>query len=319
MAGVGPGRVASADLVRSMLPREAMQSLMVRDNSHAAWYLLGHGLALVVAGGLVALSAGSWLVWPAMFLLGIVLTHLFAPQHECAHFSAFRSRRLNAFVAWVCGALIMVPEVHFRYEHHHHHTFTNLQGQDPELIPMPRTLREYLWYLSAIPYWWSSWSGIVRRSLGRLDAEEQRFIPVAERTKVAREARALAVLYAAVLLPTLAGWTAPLTYWLLPLLLGQPLMRFIRMTEHVGRPQIADPLQNTRTTRVALPWRLLAWNMNFHAEHHLLPSVPFHALPRFNALMQGRIPVRAGYRQGHREILAALRGHATADAVAPPG
>ena len=104
----------------------------------------------------------------------------------------------------------------------------------------------------------------------------------------------------------------------LPLLLGQPVMRFIRMTEHAGRPQIPDPLENTRTTRVAWPWRLLAWNMNFHAEHHLLPSVPFHALPRFNALLQGRIPVRGGYREGHREILACLRGQASAGASAPP-
>ena len=308
-----PGRVATADLVRSMVPREAMQSLMQRTNRHAAWQLLGHGVAVVAAGGLVALCTGSWLVWPAMFLLGIVLTHLFAPQHECAHFSAFRPRWLNAGVAWVCGATIMVPEVHFRYEHHHHHTFTSLPGQDPERIPMPRSLAGYLWYLSALPYWWSSWSGIARRSLGRLDAEEQRFIPVAERAKVAWEARALALIYATVLGLVLAGWTAPVTWWLLPLLLAQPVMRWIRMTEHVGRPEIADPLQNTRSTRVSWPWRLLAWNMNFHAEHHLLPSVPFHALPRFNALLEGRIPVRDGYAQGHREILARLR-----EPVAPP-
>lgn len=318
MVDAKPGRVSAVELVRSMVPREAMESLMLRTTRQAAWHLLGHGVVLVAGGILVALSKGGWQVWPAMFVLGIALTHLFAPQHECAHFSAFRSRSLNTLVAWVCGAIIMVPPVHFRYEHHHHHTFTNLQGQDPELIPMPASMRDYFWYLSGIPYWWSSWSGIARRSFGRLDATEARFIPVAERAKVVWEARALALLYASVLGLVLAGWTAPLTYWLIPLLLGQPVMRFIRMTEHVGRPQIADPLRNTRSTRVALPWRLLAWNMNFHAEHHLLPSVPFHALPRFNALLQGRIPVRRGYREGHREILARLRGHEPSGAAAPP-
>ena len=318
MVDAKPGRVSTADLVRSMVPREAMQSLMVRSNRQAAGFLLGHVLALLATGALVAVSSGGWMAWPAMLLLGIVLTHLFAPQHECAHFSAFRSRRVNAVVAWLCGAVIMVPEVHFRYEHHHHHNFTNLPGQDPERIPMPRTLAGYLWYLSAIPYWWSGWSGIVRRSFGRLDADELRFLPLAERGKVFWEARALALLYGMVIAAVVSGWTAPLTYWLVPLLLGQPVMRFIRMTEHVGRPEIADPLQNTRSTRVALPWRLLAWNMNFHAEHHLLPSVPFHALPRFNTLLQGRIPVRAGYRQGHREILASLRGAGTPGTAAPP-
>lgn len=318
MADRKPGRVATAELVRSMLPAQAVQSLMVRSDAPGIRHLFGHAMALLAAGALVAAASGGWGVWPAMFLLGIVLTHLFAPQHECAHFSVFRSRRANAWVAWACGALIMVPQVHFRWEHHHHHTFTNLRGQDPELIDMPATRWDYLWYLSGVPYWWSSWSGIARRSLGRLDADEQRFIPPAERATVVREARVLAALYGTVLLLVLAGWTAPLTYWLGPLLLGQPVMRYIRMTEHVGRPQIPDPLQNTRTTRVAVPWRLLAWNMNYHAEHHLLPSVPFHALPRFHALLQGRIPPRHGYREGHREILARLRGELPQGAGVPP-
>ncbi|MFO1191867.1 MAG: fatty acid desaturase [Rhodoferax sp.] len=300
------GRGSNAELVRSLLPREAMDALMQRTSGAAAGRLLLHGAALVAAGALVAATRGGWLVVPAMFLLGIVLTHLFAPQHECAHYSAFRSRRVNAAVAWLCGAIIMVPPVHFRYEHHHHHSFTNLPGRDPELIPMPRSLREYLWYLSGIPYWWGGWGGILRRSAGRLNAEELAFLPRAERGKVVAEARILALLYAAVLAGMLAGWTAPLWYWLLPLLLAQPVMRWIRMTEHVGRPQVADPLRNTRTTRVAQVWQWLAWNMNFHAEHHLLPAVPFHALPRFHALLQGRIPPHDGYAGGHREILALL-------------
>ena len=301
-------RGSAADLVRTLVAPDAVASLMVRNNVQAGWHLLGHGLVLVAAGCLVALSRERWLVWPAMFLMGIVLTHLFAPQHECAHFSAFRSRRLNGVVAWWCGAMIMVPQVHFRYEHHHHHTFTNLLDRDPELIPMPATVGAYLLYLSGIPYWWSSWSGITRRSAGRLSEEERGFVPVPERSRVIWEARALALIYLLLLAVVLAGWHAPLFYWFFPLLLGQPVMRFIRMTEHVGRPHVPDPLQNTRSTRVSALWRLLAWNMNFHAEHHLLPSVPYHALPRFHALLNGRIPVRQGYRAGHREILSRLLG-----------
>jgi len=300
-------RVAPAELVRTLVPQEETQSLMRRNNSQASWHMLGHVLVLVTCGYLVALAQASWLVWPAMFVMGIVMTHLFAPQHECGHFSAFQSRRLNSVVAWACGAVIMVPHVHFRYEHHHHHTFTSLQGQDPQLIPMPQSLWAYLWYLSALPYWWENWSGIGRRSLGRLTKEELSFIPARARSTVIREARVLGFLYVALLAMVFAGWSAPLTYWILPLLLGQPVMRFIRMTEHVGRPLVADMLQNTRCTRVAAPWRLLAWNMNFHAEHHLLPSVPYHALPRFHSLIEAHIPVCKGYRQGHREILAQLR------------
>ena len=91
-------------------------------------------------------------------------------------------------------------------------------------------------------------------------------------------------------------------------LLGQPVMRYIRMTEHVGRPNVSDPLQNTRSTAVAAPWRWLAWYMNFHAEHHIAPSMPFHALPGLQQLLGERLPQRRGYRQGHREILRQLFG-----------
>ena len=37
-------------------------------------------------------------------------------------------------------------------------------------------------------------------------------------------------------------------------------------------------LTNTRTTLTNAAVRLLMWNMPFHAEHHLYPSIPFHRL-----------------------------------------
>ena len=44
--------------------------------------------------------------------------------------------------------------------------------------------------------------------------------------------------------------------------------------------------------------RFLAWNMPFHAEHHAWPSIPFHALPRTNALIRDRLRTTApGYRE----------------------
>jgi len=93
----------------------------------------------------------------------------------------------------------------------------------------------------------------------------------------------------------------------LPLLLGQPVMRWIRMTEHVGCITEPDPLRNTRSTDVAAPWRWLAWNMNYHAEHHIAPPVPFHALPRLRAQLGASLPVRQGYGAAHREIIGQLR------------
>ena len=302
--------VDSSNTDRSLVSRAALRPLMARSNGPATRQLFGLALALLGTGGLVWAARDSWLAWPAMFLMGIVWTHLFAAQHECAHGTAFQSRRANSVLAWICGALIMVPAVHFKYEHTDHHTNTNLIGKDSELIPMPQSWHEYLWYLTGLPYWWSNGLGLLRRAGGRLTTEELHFIPQTELGKVVWESRALVLLYAGAACMVVLGWHFLLEYWVIPLLLGQPVMRFIRMTEHVGCPNEADPTRNTRTTRVAWPWRFLAWNMNFHGEHHLAALVPFHALPALNALVAGRIRVRQGYWAAHREIWAGLRSRA---------
>ncbi|MGA1326089.1 MAG: fatty acid desaturase [Rubrivivax sp.] len=290
-----------------LLSRDQLAALMPRNDRDAAWRLAGHLALLGLGEWAIAASRGSLWVWPAVFLTGVVLVHLFAPQHECAHFSAFRTRRANAVVAWLCGLAIIVPQLHFRYEHTEHHAQTNLVGRDPERIPMPRSAWEYLSYLSGLPYWWSGLSGIVRRALGRLNDEEIGFTPVPARPRLVLEARVMAAVYAGAALAIAAGVDALLWHWVLPLLLGQPVMRWIRMTEHVGCVTEPEPLRNTRSTDVAAPWRWLAWNMNYHAEHHIAPPVPFHALPRLREQLGASLPVRQGYGAAHREIVSQLR------------
>ncbi|MBU3738193.1 MAG: fatty acid desaturase [Rhodoferax sp.] len=303
---------AARQVIHTLVPRQTMNSLMQRTNRHALLHLAGHLASILVAGSLVAWAGEDWLALPWMFLLGVLLVHLFAPQHECAHYSAFRTRRLNEWVASLIGAIIVVPEVHFRYEHTDHHTHTNRTGSDPQMIPLPRSRWAYWFYLSGVPYWWNAFSGVFVRALGRLNDAERQFIPGPKKSTVIWEARLHAALYLALGVAMLSGASALFQYWLLPLLLGQPVMRFIRMAEHAGRPTQFDLLVNTRSSRVDWPWRFIAWNMNFHAEHHLAPQMPFHALPKLHQLVEDRIPVGTGYRAAHREIWQLMKRQARA-------
>jgi fatty acid desaturase len=34
---------------------------------------------------------------------------------------------------------------------------------------------------------------------------------------------------------------------------------------------------------------LLMWNMPYHAEHHLYPSIPFHQLPALHVKIRGHL------------------------------
>ena len=71
-----------------------------------------------------------------------------------------------------------------------------------------------------------------------------------------------------------------ITFWLLPLAVRQPILRFILLAEHRGCTKDNNPLTNTRTTLTWFPVKFIMWNMPFLAEHHLYPSIPFHALPQ---------------------------------------
>jgi fatty acid desaturase len=185
-----------------------------------------------------------------------------------------------------------------------------LNGQDPELIPMPKTYGEYLFYLSAIPYWKAKFTEISRHAMGRLSDAEKHFIPKEEHAAVYRDARMMLGLYALIFAGmAVTGWWGLIWYWIIPLFLGEPVMRFIRMTEHVGRPNVTRMSENTRTNLVSAPMRFLCWNMNYHAEHHYVPLVPYHALPRLHEKLRRHIHVEPdGYPGAHMDILNQIHG-----------
>ncbi|WP_371169331.1 fatty acid desaturase family protein [Aliiroseovarius sp. 2305UL8-7] len=296
-------------LAEGKLTREELKSFMQRSDRPGLQRLALWVLVIAGTSTLITLSWNSWLVWPAMFLQGIVLVHHFSLQHECVHYTVFRTRWLNDVVGQICGMVILLPHRFFRYEHCDHHTYTQLNGDDPEMIPMPKTYGEYLLYLSALPYWRSKFTEVFRHARGQLSGTEKRFIPKVEHKAVYRDARVMLTLYALLFSGmTVTGWWAPIWYWLVPVVMGEPVMRFVRMTEHVGRPTVPQMHENTRTNLVSAPWRFLCWNMNYHAEHHYVASVPFHALPRLHEKLRDHIYVeKNGYLGAHLDILRQLR------------
>jgi fatty acid desaturase len=293
---------------------------MQRSNLVPCLHLAGWLVLLAMTGCLVWMTADTWW-WPvALFTHGIVLVHHFSLQHECTHYTAFRHRRLNDAVGAICGFVIMLGPTFFRYEHCDHHTWTHRTGQDPEQILLPQTVWGYVLYISSMPYWWTKFLEITRHGVGRLTDTEKRFIPVVARPRVYLEARVMLTLYVALVVASASLQRTELFwYWVLPVLLGEPVMRAIRMTEHVGMPAISDMRRNTRTNLVWAPLQWLCWNMNFHAEHHYASSVPYHALPRLHRMLNGYLTVeRNGYMGAHRDILAQIRGTKPRVDATPP-
>jgi len=281
------------------IDKSELKALAQRSNRRGLVHLASHLAAIVCSGILLADSWGSAWLLPALALHGVLLAFLFAPLHETIHTTAFRSRALNRAVAFFCGLVLFLPSEYFRAFHFAHHRHTQEEGADPELIrPKPESLGEYLLILTGFPYWSDQAQVFARLAAGRV---EETFIPERRRKTVVREVRILICLYAVILLVSFdLGSTAVFQYWLLPLAFGQPALRAFLMAEHTGCPLVPDMLKNSRTTKSNPAMRWLAWNMNYHAEHHAYPALPFHALPKAHTQIRDKIAVRAsGYIAVH--------------------
>jgi fatty acid desaturase len=262
---------------------------------------------MLLAGGAFLVTAArgtAWLV-PAMLVDGVVIAALFAPVHEGVHLTAFRSRWMNESVAWAASFPSLLNATWFRHFHHAHHRYTQDPLRDPELTPpLPRTFGQYVWRITGIPFWRARLAVAWAACLGRFEAMP--YIPIAVRKHVAWSMRVMVALAVAVVAVSIATDSpAVWLYWIGPVLLGQPVLRLFLLAEHSGCSEDADSLSNTRTTLTSAPVRLLFWNMPFHAEHHLYPSIPFHRLPEAHRLIGGRLAhVGAGYVRVHRHLLA---------------
>jgi fatty acid desaturase len=290
-----------------VIGREELKRLSERSDPRGLMQLGGHLALLIITGWLIYLSFGTIWLWPAMFMHGTVLVFLFAPLHETIHRTAFHSRALNDAVAFVIGVLIVLPREYFRAFHFAHHRFTQ-EPNDPELtIPKPRNALQFFWTVSGLPYWIAGFRGLLARAGGSLG--EPFYATDRLRQSVIHEARWVLAVYAVALGASIgAHSTVLLWYWVIPALLGQPMLRLYLLAEHSGCPRSPDMLENSRTTYTNPAVRFLAWNMPFHAEHHAWPSIPFHALPATNAVIRHKLRKTApGYVAALGEIWKAMR------------
>ncbi len=287
---------------------QALKNLVTRSDAAGLRQLAGHLALLALTALLIATAKQSLWIWPAMFAQGVVLVFLFAPLHETIHRTAFAGRSLNDMVAFAIGALLILPREYFRAFHFAHHRHTQDPARDPELSsPRPATKRQWLLYISGLPYWYWQIRGLVTRALGRVP--EDFYGNDVQRQKVVAESRLLLALYAAILIVSLAARSdIALRYWVVPVLLGQPMLRFYLLAEHWGCAVVPAPiLDRSRTTYTNALVRFLAWNMPYHAEHHANPAVPFHALPQANALLAAQIGTTSpGYIAASRWIYERL-------------
>ncbi|PSB08980.1 fatty acid desaturase [Pleurocapsa sp. CCALA 161] len=293
----------SAVKPKQILDSSELKTLNARSNWRGLWQFTGH-LGVMLGSGYLWATVDNWIVKiPALIIYGFTLAVMFAPLHESSHRTAFANNHLNDTVAWIAGLLSFYNSDFYRRYHKWHHRYAQVKDKDPELDDSkPSNFREYLIELSGFNWWIGKFKSHYKVATGKL--EDYAYIAENARDEVIRSTRLQLAIYGIAIAVSLIfkqPWF--LTLWLLPLAVGQPILRFILLAEHTGCTYNDNPLTNTRTTLTWFP--LMLWNIPFHGSHHLYPSIPFHALPQAHQKLQKHFTlVEDGYIKVHRDIVA---------------
>ena len=285
------------------LSAEEKNALYQRSDSKGLRHLELHLAALLAKGIYIALQAPLWGL--VLVPYGIAMMFLFTLSHECTHATPFARPKVNDLVGHAVSLPLLLPFTWFRYFHLAHHKWTNDPEHDPELAGggRPVTWQSYLIYLSGWGYWRANAAQIWSNAFGTINAP---YLPARKHPAMRREARILIGIYTMIAL-SLVFTPLALWLWIVPALIGQPLLRLYLLAEHGHCPPVANMLENTRTIRTNRLICFIAWNMPYHAEHHAMPMVPFHALPRLHRRMEPHLKsVSDGYGSFTKDYVRGL-------------
>ena len=306
-------KVKSAKSVQSskqILSAQELNVLNAKSDLKGSVQLFGHLAVMSISGYLWGTNMGNlsdrWFIAiPALILYGFSFAIMFAPLHESSHRTVFTNNQANDVLCWFAGLLSFYNSTFYRLYHKWHHRYTQILDKDPELSDRkPTNLKEYIIEISGITWWIGKFNRHFLTAIGNL--ENCPFIPEGSRAEVIRSNRLQLLVYAVAIAISIyfqQPWF--ITYWLLPLAVGQPFLRFLLLAEHTDRPNTDNMLANTRTTLTLAPLRFLIWNISYHAEHHLYASIPFHQLGAAHAKLSSHFEcVENGYFNVHRKIIA---------------
>jgi Na+-transporting NADH:ubiquinone oxidoreductase subunit F len=303
--------LADAAWFQPVIDPATLRSLQVRSNARAAIDTLLWFAALAGAGLLAWWSLGTWWAIPAFALYGALYGGAAdARWHECGHGTAFRTRCLNDVVYHLaCFMLWRGPTV-WRWSHHRHHTDTIIVGRDAEIVFQrpPNVARSVFAFTHLQGGPLMLWR-LCRHAAGTIDDEARDFVPESELRRVVWESRIFVGITAAIVVWSVAIWSiVPLLFIGLPTIYGAWLMVFFGITQHAGlREDVLDHRLNTRTVKMNPVFRFLYLNMNYHVEHHLVPSVPYRALPRLHDEIRDQLaPALPNTWAAYRQIFTTL-------------
>ena len=286
-------------------------------SSRVVAYNFGY-LALVwgAALGSIALfwAVPAWYTFAFAFLVVSSRQQaLLNVEHECIHGKFVADRRWNTLIGrWLCAAPVGSPYEASRARHlSHHRLLATPEDPDHDLHAAPGMRDRRGLFRHFVGGFLGGYAGMVLMGPPRANAAPK--VPGAKR----RDALSLGVaqlVFAAGLTLVFDWWVYP-ALWLAPLVTATVLGHLVRsFVEHaVTDDEMPRHSNRLITIRSNFLERFLVapYGMNYHAEHHLLPTVPASRLRKLHERLADRedlppVLVRTSYGEALRRYVRAL-------------
>jgi fatty acid desaturase len=275
------------------IPRKALKELMQRSDAKGVrnfglWFAL-----LGTSGYLAVMSWGTWWAIPAFFVFGTIYCSSDARWHELAHGTPFKTPWLNQFFYQICSFMTIREATLWRWSHTRHHTHTIFTERDPEIqVGRPPKLGIVLLDFFYVVGGTTEIAKIVRHAFGSISPEVADYVPVSERRKMIWVSRAYVAIMGGVVYWCFAAETIlPLLFVWTPRFYCGWFHQTLGLMQHAGLARnVSDHRLNSRTVYVNPVFAFLYMNMQYHLEHHMLPMVPFHALPKLHDAIKAQMP-----------------------------
>ena len=312
MTGEAFSDAFSVDWYRVPVEAETLNRLMERSDlrgwiqtiPHLGLFFLTAALAYAV---FLNVSAGNWywsvpLLFLALFAHGTMGPFMgLIAIHELQHRTVFRTRWLNEFFEKVYAFISWSDYIWYQESHRRHHRATCFKAADGEIVlPQRFHLRHPAFWISILGWYpkatWQRLQRTWQHANGIVEGEWYRHVLPETDVRLRRRHRnwARMLLLGHGLLVVLFVLTG---HWFLIVVftIGTQYCGWLgfltAVPQHLGMdPEIPDFRENSRTFTCSPLLGFYYWNMQYHAEHHMYPAVPFHKLPALRDEIEADMP-----------------------------
>ena len=298
------------------IDRKLLIKLLERSNYEGWRHIIIYFLTLIFLGYFCYVFWLTWVFLPIYLIYCTWWGGADAIWHECGHRTAFKSRKLNDFFYHIGSFMNSFEAVRFKWSHSIHHNYTgSIDPHDFEvdgsIFWKPKKLLNF--FIIFIPGIGllnlnkSIQKEILQHALGIKTKVMEECIPDHKKQSCIFVSRIYVLLWIFIIIfSMIINSVLPIFLFLIPKFFAT-LNIIWGLTQHIGlQDKVKDHRLSTRSIRLNPILSFIYWNMEYHIEHHMFPSVPSYNLPKLHEAIKHQLPKPQTLFQAYNEIIPAI-------------